>query len=209
MNWKAYFEMMIDWKKLPAYKAEPRIDSLIGYFLEPILEDYLKEKIDEIIPELPIRLGTVKPELENTKYSERSYKVDFFAIGNKGKNYLIEFKTDTNSRRTKQDEYLSISKKLGTSKLINGILSISNVSTYTKKYNHLKDKLQKVGLLNEKYGYSGKNIDLEIIYVQPSNHNKEKLVIDFNWIADWLEKNNNSDTFETELACALRIWAED
>ncbi len=70
MNWKDYFEMMIDWKKLPAYKAEPRIDSLIGYFLELILEEYLNEKFDEIIPELPIRLGTVRPELKNTKYAE-------------------------------------------------------------------------------------------------------------------------------------------
>jgi hypothetical protein len=122
MNWKKYFEMMIDWKKLPAYKAEPRIDSLIGYFLQDILEEYFEEKIETIIPELPIRLGTVRPELENTKYAERSYKVDFFAVGNNDTNYLVEFKTDTNSRRLKQDEYLINSKKLGTSKLINGIL---------------------------------------------------------------------------------------
>lgn len=208
MNWKEYFKMMIDWKKLPAYKAEPRIDSLIGYFLEPILEEYLNEKFEEIIPELPIRLGTVRPELEKTKYAERSYKVDFFAIGNREKNYLIEFKTDTNSRRTKQDEYLKISKELGTSKIIKGILKISDVSTYTKKYNHLKEKLQKVGLLNEKFKYSGKNKNLEIIYIQPSNHNQENLVIDFNWIADWLEKGSN-DTFKTELAKALRIWSDD
>jgi len=208
MNWNNYFKMMIDWKKLPAYKAEPRIDSLIGFFLTPILEEYLNEKFEEIIPELPIRLGTVRAELENTKHAERSYKVDFFAIGNKGKNYLIEFKTDTNSRRTKQDEYLNISKELGTSKIINGILSISNASAYTKKYNHLKDKLQKVGLLNDKFEFSGKNKDLEIIYVQPSNHNKENLVIDFNWIADWLEKDKK-DTFKNELATALRIWSND
>ena len=83
MEWNEYFKMMIDWKKLPAYKAETRIDSLIGFYLRPIISEYLKEEIDGIIPELPIRLGTVKPELENTKYSERSYKVDFFAIGNK------------------------------------------------------------------------------------------------------------------------------
>lgn len=208
MNWKEYFEMMIDWKKLPAYKVEPRIDSLIGYFLKSILEDFLQEKFDEIIPELPIRLGTVKPELEKTNYAERSYKVDFFAIGNKETNYLIEFKTDTNSRRTKQDEYLKVSKELGTPKIIKGILKISNVSTYTKKYNHLKEKLQKVGLLDNKFEYSGKNKNLEIIYVQPSNHKKENLIIDFNWIANWLEKDKK-DTFKVELANALKIWSND
>ncbi len=208
MNWKEYFEMMIDWKKLPAYKAEPRIDSLIGYFIKPILEEYLKEQLEEIIPELPIRLGTVSPILENTKYAERSYKVDFFAIGNKGVNYLIEFKTDTNSRRTKQDDYLKVSSELGTSRLINGILKIATVSSYIKKYNHLKSKLQSVGLLNERFEYSGKNKDLKIIYVQPSDLNKENNVIDFNWIADWLEKDLNDD-FKTELANALRIWSKD
>jgi hypothetical protein len=58
------------------------------------MSEYLKDDIDEIIPELPIRTGTVKPEFKNTKHSERSYKVDFFAIGNKGVNYLVEFKND-------------------------------------------------------------------------------------------------------------------
>jgi hypothetical protein len=209
MEWKEYFEMMIDWKKLPAYKAEPRIDSLIGFFLKPILDEFLSEKIDGIIPELPIRLGTVRPELENTKYSDRSYKVDFFAIGNNGTNYLVEFKTDTKSRRNKQDEYLQVSKKLGTHKIIDGVLRIANVSSYKTKYIHLKDKLRNVGLLNEKFDYSGKNKGLEIIYVQPSNYQNEKLVIDFNWIADWLDKKSTNDSFDKELANALRKWSED
>ena len=209
MEWNEYFEMMIDWKKLPAYKAETRIDSLIGFYLRSIISEYLKEKIDGIIPELPIRLGTVKPELENTKYSERSYKVDFFAIGNKNTNYLVEFKTDTKSRREKQDEYLEISKKLGTEQIINGILKIANVSTYKTKYNHLKNKLKNVGLLNDDFKYSGKNKVLEIIYVQPANHQNEKLVIDFIWIAEWLEKQSNISSFEIELAKALRKWSKD
>ena len=33
MHWNEYFEMIADWKKLPAYKAELRIYSLIGFFL--------------------------------------------------------------------------------------------------------------------------------------------------------------------------------
>jgi len=209
MEWKEYFEMMIDWKKLPAYKAETRIDSLIGFFLKPIISEYLNDEIDGIIPELPIRLATVKPELENTKYSERSYKVDFFAVGNKSTNYLVEFKTDTKSRRDKQDEYLELSKILGTEQIINGILKIAKVSTYKTKYNHLKNKLKNTGLLNENFEYSGKNKTLEIIYVQPSNYQNEKFVIDFNWIAEWLDKQPNRSSFDTELSKALRIWSKD
>jgi len=95
MEWNEYFEMMIDWKKLPAYKAETRIDSLIGFYL------------------------------------------------------------------------------------------------------------------NDDFEYNGKNKVLEIIYVQPANHQNEKLVIDFIWIAEWLEKQSNISSFEIELAKALRKWSKD
>ena len=209
MNWKEYFDMMIDWKKLPAYKTEPRVDSLIGYYMTSILNDYLGEQIAGVIPELPIRLGTVKPELEKSKHAERSYKVDFFAVGSKEANYLVEFKTDTSSRRDNQDEYLEISKKLGTKPIVDGILKISDVSSYKKKYNHLKNKLLDIGILNNQFQYSDKNEQLEIVYVQPSNYQNEELVIDFNWIADWLDKKTDKSNFETELAIALRKWSTD
>lgn len=209
MKWKDYFKMMIDWKKLPAYKAETRIDSLIGFYLDSILSDFLNDKIVGIIPELPIRLGTVNPELENTKYAERSYKVDFFAVGSNGKNYLVEFKTDTKSRRLKQDDYLINSKKKGTKELIDGIIKISNVSTYKEKYNHLKSKLIDYDLLNDNFEYTKKNNELEIIYVQPSNYQNENLVVDFNWIADWLENKSDMDSFDSELAVSLREWSND
>jgi len=209
MNWKEYFDMMVDWKKLPSYKTEPRVDSLVGYFLRPLLSEYLNENIVGIIPELPIRLGTVKPELDKKNYADRSYKVDFFAIGENGINYLVEFKTDTSSRRANQDEYLISSKTLGTEPIIKGILKIADVSTYTKKYRHLKDKLKQYRVLNEKFEYSGINQNLEIIYIQPSNYQNEKSVIDFNWVADWLEKKPNNSSYEIELAIALRKWSKD
>lgn len=209
MEWKSYFEMLIDWKKLPAYKAEPRIDSLVGYFLKPILEEFLEDEIVGVIPEFPIRLGTVRPELNEKHYANRSYKVDFFAVSKSGVNYLVEFKTDTNSRRDEQDKYLLLSKELGTEPIVNGVLQLSQASTYTKKYNHLKEKLSNLGLLNEQELYTGLNEGLEIIYVQPSNYQNEKLVVDFNWIADWLERIPNSSEYEKELAFALRKWSLD
>ena len=209
MNWNDYFNMLIDWKKLPAYRAEPRIDSLVGFLLKPILENYLDVNIIGIIPELPIRLGTVSPKLDEKKYADRSYKVDFFAIGSNGFNYLIELKTDSKSRRDKQDDYLIASKYVGTEKIINGILKIASVSRYKKKYSHLKDKLKEYGLLNERYAYSGINQSLEIVYVQPSNNKKEENVIDFDWIANWLESAHDPSSFESEFAKALRAWSKD
>ena len=71
MNWDSYFEMMKDWKKLPAYKAEPRIDSLIGYYLNDILSDFCEDNMVGIIPEFPIRLGTIDSKHEETAYADR------------------------------------------------------------------------------------------------------------------------------------------
>lgn len=208
MNWKNYFKMMIDWKKLPAYKAEPRIDSLVGYYLDQILNDFLDEEISMIIPELPIRLGTVKPEYNDKNFAERSYKVDFFAVGNEF-NYLIEFKSDSNSRREKQDDYLKRSENLGTKEIINGIIKIATVSAYKKKYNHLKEKLKESGLLNNEYEYSGLNKKLKIIYVQPQSKHDNEVTIDFHWISNWLKNKYPNDAFSKELSETLKIWAED
>lgn len=211
MNWKAYFEVMADWKRLPAYKAEPRIDSLVGYFLPQFIADYLGIKVVGIIPELPIRLGTVKvkPKHEEKNYADRSYKVDFIIIGNNGKNYLVEFKTDSGSRRDEQDAYLKEAKSVGTKSIIEGILQIASVSSYKKKYDHLIAKLQNVGLVNEKKNYSEVNPAFEIVYVQPSNPKKEESVIDFLWISNWLKEKYPYSEFEIEFAEALKLWADD
>ena len=76
-----YFEMLEDWKLLPAYKLEPRIDSLVGFALQTASADLLDVQCKILIPELPIRLGTVHPQHEGTTLENRSYKVDFYIRG--------------------------------------------------------------------------------------------------------------------------------
>jgi len=41
-----------------------------------------------------------------TSYADRSCKIEFFVYDNLGRNWLVEFKTDSGSRRIKQDDYL-------------------------------------------------------------------------------------------------------
>lgn len=204
MNFSQYFAQLTDWKRLPAYKAEPRIDSLVGFYLSDILSAYLNAKITGIIPELPIRLGTVKPAHEGTNYADRSFKVDFLAIANNDICYLVEFKTDSGSRRDEQDLYLQESKAIGVQAIMSGIERIAKVSTYKKKYAHLLAKLQEYGLL----GIDASKLRFEIIYIQPSNKGNEPNIIDFHWIADWLDSNHQSE-FELAFAKTLRDWAVD
>lgn len=198
--------MIEDWKKLPAYRAEPRVDSLIGYYLDALLSDYLEINIEKTIPELPLRLGTINPEYNNSNFADRSYKVDFFSIGNNGCNYLIEFKTDPHSVRDKQDNYLTLSKTSGTESIINGVLKIADASTYKNKYKHLINKLKEVSLIDQELKYTGKNPICDIIYIIPVNNGKNRNTIDFKYVANWLESTESIDVFEKALIETLRHW---
>ena len=209
MDWNEYFKMMIDWKKLPAYRAEPRIDSLIGFYLQDILSSILGDSISGIIPEFPLRLGTVNPVINDKNYADRSYKVDFLAIGSKGVNYLVEFKTDGKSLRPGQDKYLIQGEKVGTEKIIQGVLRISGVSSYKVKYKHLLDKMQKYRVLDENKKYSGLNPTSEKIYVIPFNKTNSSDTIDFKDIVEWFEQRTGKDSFELALMKALQIWYDE
>lgn len=211
MNPRAYFDMMVDWKQLPAYKLEPRIDSLVGYYLPDILNEFLGEKIVGIIPELPLRLGTIHPHLNEEKCAEKSYKVDFYALGSSGIHYFIEMKSDSGSRRDSQDDYLKRSGELGMEKIIAGIMSISSASSYKKKYNHLKSKLRGLKLLDDKDRFIGSSDTVKVIYVQPRvlEGDDSHDVIDFEYIAKWLKGNHGNNEFAVALAGALEAWAGD
>ncbi|MDF1572246.1 MAG: hypothetical protein P1P82_11590 [Bacteroidales bacterium] len=209
MDWNKYFEMVIDWKKLPAYRTEPRIDSLIGYYLKEILSNKLEDSISGIIPEFPLRLGTVNPEINDKNFADRSYKVDFLAVGTGGRNYLVEFKTDGKSLRPGQDKYLIQGEKAGTEKIIQGVLRISGVSSYKVKYKHMLDKMQKYQLLDENKQYSGLNPSMKRIYVIPYNKSNSPDVIDFRDIVEWFEQRTGKDSFELALMRALQIWYDE
>ena len=196
--------MMKDWKQLPAYKAEPRIDSLVGFYLPEIISEFCNEKIIGIVPEFPIRLATIDKKHEGTNYADRSYKVDFYLLSAEGKNYFIEFKTDSGSRRDKQDWYLRESRRKGIKLLVEGVKKIASVSSYKKKYNHLINKLTILGLLDEKGNFSGQDDEVMIIYVQPNEkYNSDDTVVSFSWIANWLETKYPNEPFEKALSETL------
>lgn len=104
------FDLLDDWRNLPAYQLERRADIFFAIHLEKIIEETLGTKIDFVIPEFPVRVGeisTAHPELN------KSFKIDYMTYSiSENKVYLIELKTDQRSRREKQDWYLDISEML-------------------------------------------------------------------------------------------------
>ena len=205
--------MMAVWKQLPAYKAEPGIDSLVGFYLKEIVSDHLKnDQIIGVIPEFPLRLGTlaIKEVHKEKKYADLSYKVDFYLLGESGTNYFVEFKTDSGSRNSKQDEYLQKDIEVKMPQFVDGIHSIlgATLAVYKHKYEHLIKKLKKLELTDDNKIYKGKSEKIEIIYVQPRQDELlDATVIGFEKVSEWLKTNHGNSEYELELANALSGWA--
>jgi len=209
------FDLIEDWKGLPAYKAEPRIDWLVGCYLDQILYARYALRVTAIIPEFPIRVGTIYSNHENTDHADRSYKVDFYAKLEDGKNLFIEFKTDSRSRREKQDAYLIASRECGMEKIVNGVLKIKMVSPYKKKYGHLAKHMVKANLVKEIDSgmmASVVNNEIKVIYIQPKTTDlddgfNEDDLFTFQNIAQVIEANG--DLLSMRLAKCLRNWSTD
>lgn len=206
MDWNKYFNLLSEWKNLPAYKAEPRVDSFIGYHLKDIVTDLCGSTIIGIIPELPIRLGTVYPLLNTEKAANRSFKVDFYLLDSCGINYFVEFKTDSKSRNSKQDLYLQAAKNIGMEGIVSGIRSISDVSSYKLKYDSLHKKLVELKVVDSFNNYCGKSNKIEIIYVQPCETKGDECIA-FKDIAEWIRNKYPNDEFEIQFARTLEEWS--
>ena len=95
------------WRHFPKYQFERRADLFFGVFLPDVLEcHYGIEFNREVIPEFPLRHGTLGTNFGRTG-ANQSVNVDYVAFTRDGQRvFFVELKTDGNSRRTKQDDYL-------------------------------------------------------------------------------------------------------
>ena len=211
---QSYFSLLRDWKRLPAYRAEPRVDSIVGFALPEILLHNRNERVTLVIPELPLRIGSVQPLHEGKSFSNKSYKVDFFVMTEGGKNYLVEFKTDSGSRREKQDDYLEAARDVGLGAVVEGILKLYQATTYKKKYRYLLAKLQKAGLISggdPEHTASVTRDRLDVLYVQPHAKDDDagRDILDFVAVAEALRERFGGDEFTEAAAQAFLAWVED
>lgn len=204
MNIAETLNWLNDWKKLPAYKAEPRVDFLVAGALPEIIRKKYNCNIKVIIPELPIRIGSIYKDLD----IDKSYKVDFYIYLENGEHLFIEFKTDSGSRRLKQDKYLLASKNVGMKAILDGIIKINSVTTYKVKYSHLIKKLLAFGLIKESSSGYAVNIlqdAIEILYIQPKATNFNE--IGFDEISKLMSESN--DEFYKMFSEILFSWSND
>lgn len=197
-------ENLRDWKNLPAYRAEPRVDFVFSVILPELLRQRYQVACKAIIPEFPIRIGTVYPNLK----TDKSFKVDFYALLENGDNIFIEFKTDMSSRTPKQDRYLDALTRIGFKDVLEGILQIYNATAprYRPKYEHLLNKLVAANLIvKDGQSFSTANVSYrnQILYVQPRSILTNS--IGFNQVSELMDKC--SDPVMKKFAELFLVWS--
>jgi len=198
------FEKLDRWRQLPAYQLERRADIFFAVYLPDVLANYTGVQMDQrVIPEFPIKRDLIWP----SHRSNKSVKVDYVLFAqDRSRCYFVELKTDTQSRRLAQDEYLARAKEVGFGALLNGLLQIVRRTTAHQKYYHLLCVLEDLGflrlperLLEHLYpeaqpgliplldGISLEPVDppVEVVYLQPDLVEGEA-TIDFEFFAGCL-----------------------
>ena len=141
----ALFDLLDRWRHLPSYRLEPRADAIFGLFLPDALDRHLAPRgiaVDRlVIPEFP--LGQID--------TKRSDKADFFAVSrDRGYAFLVELKTDMDSLRDAQENYLNRAVKRGMAALLCEIKSMAKATNprARRKYFHLLKAVADLDLMN-------------------------------------------------------------
>lgn len=199
------FTQLDNWRYLPAYALERRVDIYFSLYLKEIFQNKYHKHLDVIIQEFPLRIGSIE---ENALGTNLSKKIDFVGIDQTAREvFLIELKTDMRSRRVKQDEYLLKAQKINVPGLVDGIIQIYKATKQKTKYNYLIKVLESLEWL-KKDGKTFQNAShvyrISIIYIQPTNEGNEANTICFDDIISLLHAKE--DAFSKRFAKSLELW---
>ncbi len=199
------FANLDSWRHYPSYQLERRADVFFSIYLPGFLKEKRGYDVQIIIPEFPIRVGTIHPKADINK----SFKIDYLVkVNNPSRVLFIELKTDNSSRRPKQDWYLNEAKKAGMQSLLSGLKKIYAATNAKDKYQHLLRGLETANLirLSSKKGFEVVDDENEItvLFLQP-NSNGDDNTITFGEFAEYV--GNNEDELSQRFSKSLREWA--
>lgn len=200
------FDRLDHWRTFPTYQLERRADIFFALYLAQVLEKLVGFHVDKILPEFPVRYGDVHHEKEDWN---KLYRIDYVAVNKRQKKVLlIELKTDNNSLRKTQDQYLKTAKSLNVPGLMKSFNQIREASRSKKKYKQYFDELYDLGWFKKTaYGFEATDDDysIEVLYIVPDNSKmKGKKCITFKQIAEILQKNG--DVVSKRFAQSLVTW---
>ena len=195
------FDRLDDWRRLPDYQLERRADIFFALALPDVLAFHYREEFKrELIPEFPLRLGTLWTDIDPRRQN-LSVKVDYVAFTQDIKKvFFVELKTDLGSRNDRQDTNLERAKDLEFRILIEGIHRIRSRTQKPRKYDHLIDLVSRLGV--------GNLVDKpKIVYIQPtSDQANHKDFADYIYFEEFADVVKDRGSIGKRFEESLREW---
>lgn len=174
------FRNLDEWRHLPDYQLERRVDIFFTIFLIDFLKTKFPNEIfqDRIIPEFPIKKKDDK--------SNRTVKIDYLVASN-SKVYFIELKTDPKSFDLRQYHNMKNAQdnKEGFLKVLGDLDEVYKATNAKNKYLHLYSHLEILGY--QKPYDTAKEKAIEIIYIAPDSETIREQVDENVYIFDFIE----------------------
>lgn len=159
-----------DWRHLPAYQLERRVDIFFGLLLPEIIaaeydlpcESQEDRKNLIVVPEFPLRKGLLD-SCNNDNGSNQSVKVDFAVFyrnekRNEKRLFLVELKTDNNSIDPDQLKRMGTARCVGVKRLLEGVVKCALNSKEPRKYAQLIWKLKEIGCIKVPKDFESMNV---------------------------------------------------
>lgn len=180
------FSLLNDWRHFPFYSLETRAAPFFAVFMREILNKHFGCEFHEVlIPEFPLRIGTLDTERERKQRklekrrrpsSDQSYNVDYVAFQeDKSTAYLVELKTDMDSIRLAQMDYLCKAREKKFPSLVEGVKKFAQKSNKKQKYINLLHRLSSLGI--------------ELVYIRPDSRIFDKTFDRV--VAGWTSEQKN------------------
>ena len=150
---QAVLSQLDQWRHLPKYRLEQHVDVLFGMTLPKVLSSRFGIPVDDlqVIPEFPIRYGTLASRHQGKATNDQSFNVDF-SVWSKSRErvFLVELKTDAGSLDVKQLCKMVEVKEHGGGfgDFVVGVIQISRVTSDRRKYAQLIWRLHEVGAVS-------------------------------------------------------------
>jgi hypothetical protein len=131
------------WRHLPNYQLERRADIFFSVYLRELVAAHVGCALSSvIIPEMPLKRSmVVEPGPGNL-----SVKVDYVLFSeDRQQVFFVEFKTDQDSRRSGQDQYLTNAVRVGFREILRVLVEILGATSSRRKYYHLLHLLAQAG----------------------------------------------------------------
>lgn len=167
------------WRHLPAYQLERRVDVFFGLLLPEIIESRFNVPRGKLIPEFPLHKGETR--ISEDPGNNQSVNVDFALFCSQPESeriFLVELKTDMRSINKAQLYKMIKAKEAESKSVLSGVVKAAGASAAPRKYAQLIWRLSEIGCIDVEPSFCDMNME----HAQPGlAHNFRKLSVSERW----------------------------